>query len=310
MPKRRTDDAVHIVMTDHFIQRSFPANLLAAKAEYYESDEEAYKGEVVPYYPAKLPPTPENLLDVALAQVRDGSNLKEGIPRLASLLQKYAPVHAPYYADLAEALHKAGDALHSEQYFDEALRRAPASSVIMLKLGNAQIDWQAWPRAEATLRRAITRAPNDPVAWGLLGQTLFQENKNAEAKAALNKALALDSDLAEPHNFLAGMLVRAGDLDGAEKEFRAALRILPTNAEWQANLAGLLASRGSAAEARYLFERAIRLKPAAAGPRLNYARLLANMNLNSEAEQQARAAVSADPACPLPTNYGEFFLLR
>ena len=140
---------------------------------------------------------------------------------------------------------KAATPLHSAQYFDAALRFAPGLHRHHAEAGNALIDWQAWPRAEATLRHVITRAPNDPVAWGLLGQTLFQENKNAEAKTALEKALALDPDLPEPHNYLAGMLVRAGDLDGAEREFRAALKILPTNAEWQANLAGLLASRGS-----------------------------------------------------------------
>jgi len=76
MPKHRTDDAIHIVMTDHFIQRFPPRNLLAPKSEYYESDSTDYKGEVVPYYPARPAPTPENLLDIAVAQIADGSNLK------------------------------------------------------------------------------------------------------------------------------------------------------------------------------------------------------------------------------------------
>lgn len=298
MPKRRTDDAIHIATTDHFIQRVPPVNPLAPKTEYYESDSAAYKGEVIPYYPAKLAPTPDNQLDVAAAQVREASNLKQGIPQLAALLQKYRPTHPEYYVELAEALDTAGDAVHSQQFFDEALRLAPASTVIMLKLANAQVTWQAWPKAEATLRRVIMRAPNDPVAWGLLGQSLFQQGKTTEAKAALNKAIVLDPDLPEPHNYLGAMLVRQSDLTGAEKEFRAALQLLPSNAEWQSNLAGLLAARGSVPEARYLFERAIKLQPTAAGPRLNYARLLANLNLNKEAEDQARAAVLADPGIP------------
>src|SRR6185503_2806732 len=33
MPKRRTDDEVHVVMTDHLIERRKPAGLLAAKTE-------------------------------------------------------------------------------------------------------------------------------------------------------------------------------------------------------------------------------------------------------------------------------------
>ena len=298
MPKRRTDDAIHIAMTEHFIQRVHPANLLAPKAESYESDADAYKGEVIPYYPAKLAPTPENLLDVAVAQVSEGSNLKAGLPQLVALIQKYKPTEVGYYVDLAEAYDATGDIMHAEQYFNEALRHDPASTVIMLKLGNAQIGWQTWAKAEATLRRVIVRTPNDPVAWGLLGQTLFQQSKFPEAKTALDKALTFDPDLAEPHNFLAAMLVRQGDLPGAEKEFRAALQLQPGNADWQSNLAGLIASRGDIPEARYLFERSIRLKPDAVGSHLNYARLLANMNLNAEAEQQAKAAVTADPSAP------------
>ncbi len=298
MPKRRTDDAIHIAMTDHSIPRLAPPNPLAMKAEYYESMENSYKGEVVPYYPAKPAPTAENQLDIAVAQVRDGSNLKGGISQLLGLIRKFRPARAGYYADLAEAYSSAGDARQSARFFAEALQRAPASTVIMLKLGNAQVEWQAWPQAEATIRRVIALTPNDPVAWGLLGQALFQQSKSGDAKAALNKALALDPDLPEPHNFLAAMLVRGGDLGGAEKEFRAALRIQPSNAEWAANLAGLLASRGSVPEARLLFERSIRLKPEAVGPRLNYARLLANLNLNADAEKQARAAVMADPGQP------------
>jgi predicted CXXCH cytochrome family protein len=294
MPKRRTDDAIHIVMTEHFIRRVQPGNLLAPKNEYYESNANSYKGEVAPYYPAKLAPTPENLMDVAVAQVRDSANLQGGIPQLAALIQKYQPAGSAYYVELAEALHAAGDGPHSEQFFNEALRRAPTSAVILLKLGNAQIDWQAWSRAETTLRRLTVRTPRDPIAFGLLGQALFQQGKDAEARAALTKAVMLDPDLPEPHNYLGALQVRGRDLTGAEKEFREALRLQPGNAEWQANLAGLLASRGSIPEARYLFELSIRLKPDYPGSRLNYARLLASLNENAAAEKQARAAVEAD----------------
>jgi hypothetical protein len=76
MPRRRTDDAVHVVMTDHYIQRHKPdRDLLVTRAETIEA---AYRGEVVPYYPDKG--TDE--LYLAVAQVRDGANLDAGIPRL------------------------------------------------------------------------------------------------------------------------------------------------------------------------------------------------------------------------------------
>ena len=48
MPKRRTEDVVHVVMTDHLIQRRPPANLVAEFPERHGPGLE-YRGEVVPY---------------------------------------------------------------------------------------------------------------------------------------------------------------------------------------------------------------------------------------------------------------------
>jgi predicted CXXCH cytochrome family protein len=296
MPKRRTDEAVHIVMTDHYIRRVQPsaASLLAEKDASSETPTTPYRGEVVPYYPAQLPATAENALDAAVAEIRDRSNLKDGLPRLAALIEKHRPQQAGYYADLAEGYLAAGDGARMGRYFDEAVRHAPASSSISLRYGNALVELQQWPKAEAVLRSATAKAADDPVAWGLLGQALWQQDKNAEAKPALERALKLNPDLPDAHNYLGGLLVRAGDWEGAEREFRAALRIEPGVAEWRANLANLLASRGRGAEAGYHFELSIRLKPDYAGARLGYARLLANTNRMEEAERQAKAAVEAD----------------
>jgi predicted CXXCH cytochrome family protein len=298
MPKRRTDEAVHIVMTDHYIRRVQPstANLLADKDVSSETPAAPYRGEVVLFYPPQLPATAENALDAAVAQLRDRSNLKDGLPRLAGLIEKYRPQQAGYYADLAEGYLAVGDSARMSRYFDEAVRRAPASAAVSLRFGNALVELQQWSRAEAVLRSVTARAADDPVAWALLGQALWQQHKNAEAKLALERALKLNPDLPEAYNYLGALLVQSGDWAAGEKAFRAALRIEPGIAEWQTNLANLLASRDRAPEARYHFELSIRLKPNYAGSRLGYARLLANTNRIEEAERQAKAAVDADPA--------------
>jgi len=297
MPKRRTDDAVHIVMTDHYIRRRQPTgDPLAEKDVSLESPATPYRGKVVPFYPAHLPATPENDLDSAVAQLRDRSNLKDGLPRLAALIEKYRPAAAGYYADLAEGYLAAGDGAQAIPYFEESVRRAPGSMPTLLRFGNALVETRQWAKAEAVLRKVTARTADDPVAWGLLGQSLWQQDKNAEAKLAFERAVNLNPELPELHNYQGGLLVRGGDLAGAEKEFREALRIEPGIAEWQANLANLLASRGETAEAGYYFELSIRLKPDYAGSRLGYAKLLANTNRNEDAEKQAKAAVEADAA--------------
>jgi predicted CXXCH cytochrome family protein len=295
MPKRRTGDAVHIVMTDHFIRRRQPAgDPLADKAEARESAATAYRGEVVPYYPAKLAATADASLYAALAQVREWSNLKEGLPLLEGLIEKYRPQGADYYVDLAQGLTAAGELAKAMPYFEEAVRQAPGSAIVLRKLGSAQMDSGQLAKAEATLRRSTALAPDDAGAWGMLGQALALENKNVEAKAAFGKGIDADPELPQIHGSLGTLLIAAGDVAAAEKEFREAIRIQPGIAQAQANLASLLASRTEIAEARYHFERSIRLKPDYAEARLNYARMLALINETGEAEKQVQAAVEAD----------------
>ncbi len=70
MPKRRTDDAVHVAMTDHWIRASQSENPMADKPAELESERTQYRGEVVPYYPADVASKEaEASLYLALAQV-------------------------------------------------------------------------------------------------------------------------------------------------------------------------------------------------------------------------------------------------
>jgi predicted CXXCH cytochrome family protein len=296
MPKRRTDDVVHVVMTDHLIQRRPPpGNLLADKPEIQETPATVYRGEVVPYYPAR-PGTneEETSLYLALAQVRDGSNLQAGLPRLASLLERYQPAQAEFYLALGEGWRGAGELAKALPYYEEAVRRAPASTVVLRKLGGVQMESGQLAQAEATLRRVTELAPGDAPAWGMLGQVLWMEGRSAEGNQALTRAIGLDPEVPDLRSSLATFLLKGGDAAGAEKELREALRIQPGNAPVQANLASLLASRGELEEARYHFKQSIHLKPAFAEARLNYARLLAGMNETAEAQVQVEAAISTD----------------
>jgi predicted CXXCH cytochrome family protein len=294
MPKRRTDDAVHIVMTEHLISRRPPAgDLLAEKSERVEA--QSYKGEVVPYYPAKVSSTAEDELTVAVAQVREQSNLKDGLPLLASRIDKYHPAKPSYYAELAEGYVAAGDAASAIRYFEEAAKRDPESSIRLIQWGDALMDIGQWALAEEKLRRATELAPDDPRAWGRLGWAMWQQNKAGDAKSALEKAIGLGPEVAELYNNLGLVLWGVGDRAAAEKEFRAALRIQPGIAEWRLNLGRALASQGQIAEARFQMEQSLRLKPEYAEARVDYARVLADSNRPADAEKQAKLAVDADP---------------
>jgi len=296
MPRRRTDDAVHIVMTDHLIARRPPAgDLLAAKSERAETEVSAYKGEVVPYCPAQLPSTEDNELTVAVAQVREQSNLKSGLPLLTTRIEKYHPARPSYYAELAEGYLAAGEPASAARYFEEASRRDPESPNRLIQWGDALGETGQWALAEEKLRRATGLAPDDPRAWGRLGWALWQQNKAGEARTTLEKAIGLDPEIPELHNNLGQVLWGTGDRAAAEKEFRAALRIQPGVAEWRLNLGRALASQGESVEARFQLEQSLRLRPDYAEARVDYARVLADLNRPAEAEKEARLAVAADP---------------
>ena len=135
MPKRRTDDAVHVVMTDHLIQR---------QANLKESHPEEYRGPVVPYYPS----TPDALY-AALAQdsqreveasVRANPNLAEAHELLGGLLARnhnldaalieyreavrLKPSFGRAQLDLAATLAIGGDKTGAVEHFREAAKSA------------------------------------------------------------------------------------------------------------------------------------------------------------------------------------------
>ena len=260
MPKRRTDDVVHVVMTDHLIQRRKPeGDLLAPKVELAERQENKYHGEVIAYYPAAQEP-----LYSAVAQVRNQTNLPTGLPTLASLLEQSHPAEAALYAELAQGYRSSGDYAHALPLFEEAARREP-TAYRLTQLGNAQMEAQQWTQAEASLRRATELAPDDATAWGTLGWVLWQQDRSAEALSALEKSVELDPELQEMHNNLANVLWGTGEQAAAEKQFREALRIQPGIAEWRLNLGKVLASRGEFVEARYQFQQAARLAVGSSG---------------------------------------------
>jgi predicted CXXCH cytochrome family protein len=295
MPKRRTDDVVHVAMTDHFIQRQKPAgDLLAPKAEMNEAAANRFSGEVVPYYPAPLADTSENALYTAAAQVRYGRNLTQGLPRLENLLERYHPAAAGFYAELAQGYGGAGDWAKGIPYFEEAARREP-TAFRLTQLGNALMENRQFPQAEAALQRAIALAPDEPMEWATLGWVLWQQDKGGEARTDLERAIALDPELPELHNNLANVEWGTGDQTAAEREFREALRIEPGVAEWRLNLARVLATRGEIPEARFQFEQAIRLKPDSAEARLDYGRLLADRRELAPAIRQLETAVRLQP---------------
>ena len=301
MPERRADDVVHVVMTDHYIQRNKPArDLLADIPEKQETEQNAHRGEVVPYYPDPFPATAENSLYRAVAQVEDESNLSNGIRQLSAELARQKPDSAAFYFKLGEAWRDEGNSANSISPYQEAVNREPHSGWMLRRLGDALRSTGDTAGARQALKRAVQAWPEDGRIWYGLGALEWQTGHATDSIAAFRKALLLDPGLPYVHYSLARVLATNNDWQGAEHEYRAALKIQPDFAEAQVNLAAALNSRGLLEEASEYFQSALVLRPDNASARCQFALTLAAMNRSAEAKNQVELAILSNPSVAEP----------
>ena len=293
MPKRRTDDVVHAVMTDHFIQRRRPArDLLAALPETHDTDRTAYRGEVALLYPRRLPATGEAELYLATAQVTDGANFESGIPRLRKAVETYRPPQAEFYFELANAYSKTHQDKESIPYYEEALRRDPRFPAARRGYAAALTGLGRLTDAAKALEAA---APRDAATLNALGVAYLNLSRLDEAVATLRRALSLDSELPEIYVNLGNAFSKKGDRTAAIDAFRSALRASPASAAAHSNLATVFQAQDDFEQAQYHFQKAIWSDPDNAALHYNYERALAEKRRLEEAEPELEAAVKLDP---------------
>ena len=296
LPKRRTDDVVHVVMTDHLIQRRPPSrDLLAELAERHPAEGEEYRSELVPYYPATLPRTGPDALYRALAQVVMKNNLAAGVAELSRLMALQTPRVPEWQMQLGDAWLAAGEPAKAVAAYERAVRIRPQSARALQSLAKALRASGQAPRSAETLQQAIQIAPSDARSWYQLAVLTSELGRPIEAIERMQKAIALDPDLPGVYTTMAGIQAAAGQPDRAQAALRDALRIDPYDAAaW--DLAGrTLAEKRQFPEAFYNFEKAIRHRPNFAPYLYDYALTLFSASQFDRAQESAEAAARADP---------------
>ena len=292
MPKRRTEDAVHVVMTDHYIQRRKPDRDLSAPIG--ETAGKPYAGEVVLYYPPSPAQTSDDLY-VALAQVQHGSNLINGIPRLEKTIVKNKPQRAEFYFELGNAYAETAEYDAAIQWFQEALRHRPNFGPALAKAAAVLALKGDLARAVEAGEKAAVALPSNTVVLTNLGNAYLQKGNIEHARQVLQKAIQVNPDLPDAQNLLGLAAVRTGDRMGGEALFRDAIRIQPDLAEAHNNLANLLAGSGDYAQAAYHFEKAIASNPAYVAAHHSYGLILALLHSPEKAVAELEEAARLDP---------------
>jgi predicted CXXCH cytochrome family protein len=304
MPKRRTTDVVHAVMTDHYIQRRKPArDLLAPLAEEPENSQ-TYRGEVELYYPPRLPQTLDSELYLSAAQVIDSADLARGVPRFRQAIASARPKEAGFYFHLAETASKSGLTSEALNLYEAALERAPKHRDAWLAYGAALSKAGRPERAAEALEKALEQVPDDPLLLSNLGEIYLADvftRRGLQPRSLdlLLRAVAADPNLAAARHNLGLAYAAAGKPDLAERSWQEAIRIQPDYPLAHNSLANALAGRGQFAEAEIHYRQAIKFDPAYLDAHFNYAALLAGLNRTTQAEVELRTVVRLDPGSAL-----------
>jgi tetratricopeptide (TPR) repeat protein len=134
---------------------------------------------------------------------------------------------------------------------------APLPLRNVLPYGRELMDQGLDAAAVVAFERAAQANPNASTLYRL-GTLLAKSGEPAKARAAYERALALQPDLAEALNDLGALQAQGGDLEGAVTRFRAALAATPDYPDALNNLGYALLVMGRGDEAKPLYERAIR----------------------------------------------------
>jgi Flp pilus assembly protein TadD len=254
MPRRRTEDVVHVVMTDHLIQRRAPPE--AERLAPREERDPVITG-VELLEPQRLPSGPLGEIYRTLAALQ-GHASAPVVDRLGRLLneagvdeiepwlalaegqlkqRRFGPAERtlarvlarrPRLAQAEEwrALALAGQGRHDEAI--AALRvleeRGEAGPEAAFNLGRILLGRQRAEEAVPALRRALERRENMVPAWFHLGNAYAELGRDDEAVQAYERALALEPTHSGAYLALGRALLKLGRRDEALRFWRHGAR--------------------------------------------------------------------------------------
>jgi len=172
---------------------------------------------------------------------------------------------------LARALDRFGAAIARDSTFAPAWAGLADCYALQVTWGSA-VPREAFPLAKAAADHALkldsTRAEVH-TSLGLI--SLFYDRNWGEAKQHFERALELDPESADAHNFYAWYLESQNRADDAVREIQRAALIEPLSVIFTTRLGTMLARERSPAEAIPPLRRAIQLDSTDANPRIDIA---------------------------------------
>jgi len=193
MPKRRPSDAIHVLMTDHWIQRT------AVFSEPTGEDRRPYAGPVVSFY------TKADPVSLAIANIRE---LKPDVIGLYRRHLKRDAGDVGTLAALGSALFRLDKRTEAVEVLERALRLDPKHAGALNTLAVAGAIAGDHAKAIALLERARSSHPDHALTWFNLGVTYQAMNRPGEAEGSFREAIRLQPDFSEARMRLAALQAR------------------------------------------------------------------------------------------------------
>jgi tetratricopeptide (TPR) repeat protein len=243
MPKRRTQDVVHVVMTDHRIQRT-PGGpeLLAPLAE----SEPILTGiRLLDSQTARDP-----LAEVYRADaVVRAAGTSDAVSYLAKRLEATRPAAVEPWLDLAPALLRLRRYADAERAVSAVLQRRPDDLqaqewLALARAGQGKVD-----EAVRLLQQLIDSTPDQAEAEYNLGRLLALRSQPQEAERHLVRTVASRPNMALAWHHLGEVRSTLGRTDDALACWRRALTIDPTLTDSYVSIGKALLAKGDRGEA-------------------------------------------------------------
>ncbi len=254
MPKRRTQDVIHVVMTDHRIQRTPSADYLDPLEEVEPQPTTTHL-----YFPDRAPAEPEDALYRALAQVMDEdlttlTDLEKAIAeskpqttdpffelgdarlrddRIAQAARTFQyiisrdPESAAAFTHLGVAMHQAGQSRQAVAILSHALRLAPDTPETHYAIAAAYEHAGDGLTSIEHYRRAVELRPNFANAWFNLGNSYGRRGRFDEAAVAYRRVLAIEPNTIEAYYNLGVTLRYLDDWDQAIRIWKFGSSVAP-----------------------------------------------------------------------------------
>ncbi len=147
------------------------------------------------------------------------------------------------------------------RHYQAAIQQAPEFYPAHNNLGIRRLQEGDMKAAEEEFRRVIELNANSAQAYLNLGNVLYVTRRYSESKQVLEEGLRRAPTSGMGYYLLASVLVRLGDIKGAEERFKAAREFDPKMSQVPIALATLYLQTGRRGEAVQMFESFLRQFP-------------------------------------------------